>query len=102
MDLGPHYATHRSFSLHKGKNSFGWLPAEASNRMNRRTSYLRSIEGISDARARAFLVDFWECMKESEILVTTKTGSGLDARKFALPLAIHRSAHMQGVWSLAA
>jgi hypothetical protein len=78
---GSHYANHRSFGLYKGDYSFGWLPAETGKRTNRRTSYLMSIEGVTPARAREFLVDFWDHMKQCEILATTKNGSGLDTRK---------------------
>jgi hypothetical protein len=78
---GSHYASHRSFGLYKGDYSFGWLPAENSTRKNRRTSYLASIKGVNDGRAREFLVEFWDEMKQCEILATTQTGTGLDARK---------------------
>lgn len=78
---GTHYANNRSFSLYKEEYSFGWLPAEASHRVNRRTSYLKAIQGVDDAKARTFLVDFWEQMKRCEILATTRSGTGLESRK---------------------
>lgn len=80
---GKGYEGHRSFGLFPGGDwSLNWLPAEGSNRHNRRTSFLSKIQGVDSGLLRDFLIDIWELMQELGLRTSLRPGSGLDSRAF--------------------